>query len=433
MQKLFTEFNNTTAQQWKEQLVKDLKGIDFNTLIAKTNEGIDIQPFYTAEDISQKQQPIFTHNDWAICERIVVEDEKQANLQALEALSNGASGLEFIIKQKIDYSVLLNGILLEHIYSLFHIPLSEYQNLNNALQTVNKGNYCFINTDVISHLCETGNWVLSQNEDFKLIENNAFISVNASLYQNAGVNAVNELSFIVAQLNEYLNFYNSKNTLQQIKYIHLSVAVGGDFFKEIAKLRALRNLISFICKQYQIEIPVYIHGQTTSINKSHLDSYTNLLRSTTEAMSASIGGCNSITVLPFDSSFANETNFSLRMARNQQLILKEESYLNKVADMAAGSYYIESLTKTISNAAWEAFKFIETKGGFLEALKNNVIQDIALRDATLLQKQFEEGTLVLVGVNKFKNTTEVVPKIKVTDAVNTATLINPLKTIVLGS
>ncbi len=432
MQKLFTEFNNTTAQQWKEQLIKDLKGIDFETLISKTNEEIDIQPFYTAEDSSQKREPIFTHNDWAICERIVVEDEKQANQQALEALSNGASGLEFIIKTKINYSVLLNGILLEHIYSLFHIPVTEFHALQFALKSVNTGNNCFINTDVISHFCETGNWTLSQNEDFKLIENNSFISINGSLYQNAGTNAVNELSFIVAQLNEYLNFYNSKNTLQQLKYIHLSVAVGGDFFKEIAKLRALRNLISFICTQYQLEIPVYIHGLSTSINKSHLDSYTNLLRSTTEAMSASIGGCNSITVLPFDSSFANANNFSLRMARNQQLILKEESYLNKVADMAAGSYYIESLTQTISNKAWEAFKGIEAKGGFLEALKNSVVQDIVVKDASLLQKQFEDGTLVLVGVNKFKNANETAPVIKATIINNTTTLIKPLKTIVLG-
>ncbi len=191
-------------------------------------------------------------------------------------------------------------------------------------------------------------------------------------------------------------------------------------------------MISFACKQYQLEIPIYIHGQPTSINKSHLDSYTNLLRSTTETMSASIGGCNSITVLPFDNSFANATNFSLRMARNQQLILKEESYLNKVADMSAGSYYIESLTETISNEAWEAFKFIETKGGFLEALKNNVIQDIIIKDASLLQKQFEDGTLVLVGVNKFKNANETVPVINTPIINNITTLIKPLKTIILG-
>ena len=177
---------------------------------------------------------------------------------------------------------------------------------------------------------------------------------------------------------------------------------------EIAKLRALRKSIEFLTLQYQVSPFVHLHAQTTLINKSRIDSYNNMLRSTTEAMSASIGGANSILVLPFDSEFNEPTDFSLRMARNQQLILKDESYLNVVADIAAGSYYIETMTETLCEKAWEVFKDIEAKGGLSACLKSNDIQDMIARDAEALLSQFNEGKLVLVGINKFQNKNETV-------------------------
>ena len=190
------------------------------------------------------------------------------------------------------------------------------------------------------------------------------------------------------------------------------MSVGGDFFMEIAKLRALRKLVDFLLIQYSIKADIHIHAKTTSINKSVIDSYTNMLRSTTEAMSASIGGANSILVLPFDVEFNAQNDFSSRMARNQQLILKDESYLNVVADMAAGSYYIETLTETICEKAWEQFKVIESKGGLLACLKSNYIQETISKDAETLIQQFKEGKLVLVGVNKFQNKNEEVKSVK---------------------
>ena len=409
MQKLFTEFDSSTAQQWKEQLVKDLKGIDFEALVWKTNEGIKIQPFYTSENSEQHVKPIFTHHDWAICEFIIVDDELQANKQALDALANGASGLEFLISKKIDYTVLLKGILLEHIYSLFHLPLDLLAEFKSALKAIPNGNDCFINTDVIARLCERGNWHHTQNIDFDLVATNTTIMVDARMYQEAGANMINELSFNLSHLNEYLHYYAEANKLSQLKTIHISVSVGGNFFMEIAKLRSLRKLIDFLMEQYQLSLAIHIHAQTTSMNKSQLDSYNNLLRSTTEAMSASIGGSNSITVLPYDTSFNKPSNFSSRMARNQQLILKEESYLNKVADMAAGSYYIEHLTNQFCQQAWEGFKIIEEKKGFIHLVMEGEIQQIINHDAELLKEQFEKGSLVMVGVNKFRNEKETAP------------------------
>jgi methylmalonyl-CoA mutase len=429
MQKLFTEFNATTAQQWKNQLIKDLKGIDFDTLVWKTNAGLNVQPFYTSETTTQKSPLVFAHNDWAICEYIVVKNEREANAQALNALSNGASGLVFVIDHKIDSAVLLKGISVQHIYTLFKISFEFVEELQNTLKSIECGNQCFIDTDVIAHLAQAGNWNSSHEKDLDSQKSNSTVVVDGRLYQEAGANIINELALTLSHLND-----SEYNSLPTIKKVHLSVSVGGDFFMEIAKLRALRNLVNFLLNQYELKSEVHIHGQTTSINKSSIDSYTNMLRSTTEAMSASIGGCDSIVVLPFDASFNEPTDFSMRMARNQQLILKEESYLNKVADMAAGSYYIENTTKTLCEEAWQQFKYIESKGGLVESLKANIIQDMIAKDAESLLNQVEEGKMVLVGVNKFQNKAEVIHDVikETVSKINAKTLINPIKEVRLS-
>ena len=392
MQKLFTEFTSTTAAQWKEQLVKDLKGIDYNTLVWKTNSGIDVQPFYTKENLNTSPAPIFNKNDWAICENIFVSDAKLANTQALNALQNGASGLVFHITQKTDYTILLKDISIQHIYSLFKVSTDTKNELESHLKTIDIGDSCFVECDNLLN-----GTVNTQSST---------ISIDTSLYQEAGSNTINELAFSLSHLNEYLN------TTSNVKHVHISVSVGGDFFMEIAKLRAVRKLVGFLLNQYSIKADIHIHAQTTLINKSMIDSYTNMLRSTTEAMSASIGGANSIVVLPFDVEFNSQNDFSSRMARNQQLILKDESYLNVVADMAAGSYYIETLTETLCETAWEQMKVIESKGGLLACLKSNYIQEMISKDAETLIQQFKEGKLVLVGVNKFQNKNEEVKSVK---------------------
>ena len=147
MQKLFTEFNPTNAAQWKEQLVKDLKGIDYNTLVWKTNSGIDVQPFYTKENLSTNPTPVFAKNNWAICENVFVSDAKTANTQALNALQNGASGLVFHITKKTDFAVLLKGILLQHIYSLFMVKPEFEKELTTFLSSIPTGDSCFVEYD----------------------------------------------------------------------------------------------------------------------------------------------------------------------------------------------------------------------------------------------------------------------------------------------
>ena len=411
MQKLFTEFTATTAAQWKEELVNDLKGIDYNTLVWKTNSGIDVQPFYTKENLSSTPKPLFIHTDWDICEHIVVTDAKKANEQALKALEGGASGLVFYIHQKIDTDTLIKNISLEHIYTQFFINLQSLHILTDLKAESSKTNphdgkqKCFVTIDPLCFFSFNGGWHNSVENDLSILKQLSHIPVNTGLYQEAGANTVNEVAIGLSHLNEYLNYLNSALSLKN-QTLHFSVSVGSDFFMEIAKLRAYRKLIALVFKEYNISLPIHIHAQTTQINTSSLDSYNNMLRTTTEAMSAVIGGCDSLNVLPFTNGFDTATDFSSRMARNQQLILKEESYLNKSSDISAGSYYIETLTDSIAEKAWEQFKVIETKGGFIACMKTNFIQNLISKDAEVLIEQLKEGKIVLVGVNKFQNAKE---------------------------
>jgi methylmalonyl-CoA mutase len=408
MEKLFSEFNGLTSAQWKAQIVKDLKGVDFDQLVWKTHNGFDVNPFYTAEDLKEVKSPLFTNSDWDICEQIMVADEKEANQRALKALESGASGLSFFINKKINLSVLLKDISLNHIYSQFNITNDALHVLKDLKTYYGKVNEydgkikCFVNIDPLHLFAFYGEWHDDQEKDLFIINKLQHIPVNIGLYEDAGASTVNELAIGLAHANEYFNYLSEQNGLKN-KTLHFSFSVAPDFFAEIAKFRAFRKLIALLQEQYGTNFPIHIHAQTTMADKSSLDIYNNMLRTTTEAMSAVIGGVDSLCVLPYNEGFEKTSDFSSRIAINQQHILKDESYLNKVADIAAGSYYIESVTDSIAEKAWEQFKVIENNGGFIACLKNNFIQDLITQGANSLQQEFNEGKLVLVGVNKYEN------------------------------
>jgi methylmalonyl-CoA mutase len=438
MKKLFSEFSGTTSQQWKEQIVKDLKGIDFEKLVYKTHNGFNVNPFYTSEDLKEKCEPLFTNGDWDICEQITVNDEKKANTQALQALKNGASGLSFYIHKKINTSVLIKNISLEHIYSQFFISndaLHVLDDLKNHYCKINPHDgklKCFVNIDPLCLLAFYGEWHDNEEKDLSVLNKLVHIPVNVSLYEEAGASTVNELAIGLAHTNEYFNYLFQQNKLEN-KTLHFIFSVAPDFFTEIAKFRAFRKLINLLQQQYSTDFPIHIHAQTAQINKSCLDAYNNMLRTTTEGMSAIIGGADSLCVLPFNEGFEEATKFSSRMAVNQQHVLKDEVYLNKVADISSGSYYIEFITNSIAEKAWEQFKLIESKGGFTECLKNNFIQDLIAHDANILLQEAKEGKLVLVGVNKFQKREEESPKTEDRRPKTEAkTLITPIKPIRLA-
>lgn len=441
MKKLFPEFSGITSAQWKEQIVKELKGADFNKLVSETHNGFDVNPFYTAEDLKENKLPLLKSSDWDICEQILVTDEREANHRALKALELGASGLAFYIHKKIDTAVLIKNISLEHIYSQFFISNDAFHVLNDLKQQYGKVNghdgkiKCFVNFDPLSLLSYYGEWHESEEKDLALLNKLIHIPVNVSLYEEAGASTVDELAIGLSHTNEYFNYLSEQNMLTEKKALHFIFSVAPDFFTEIAKLRAFRKLVALLQEQYGINLPIHIHAQTAQINKSRLDIYNNMLRTTNEGMSAVIGGANSLAILPYNESFDKATDFASRIAINQQHILKHESYLNKVADISAGSYYIESITDSIAEKAWEQFKLIESKGGFIACLKNNFIQDLISHGASALRQEFKEGKLVLVGVNKFVNSTESFrsEKFGAESKEETKKLITPIKPIRLAT
>jgi methylmalonyl-CoA mutase len=413
MEPLFSEFDPVTSAQWKEKIIKDLKGIEFGQLTSVSPNGFTINPFYTHEDLKEVKSPLVNESDWDICEHIIVHDEKKANQQALKALEGGASGLVFFIFKKIDTKILTKNISLEHIYSQFFLSndalhvledLKEYNGKTNPHDGKVK---CFVGADPLCMYVFWGEWHEDQDKDFSLLERLPHIPVNVGLYQEAGATTTNELAIGLSHLNEYFNYLAGKGQLKN-KTLHFSHSVGSDFFMEIAKFRAFRKLVNFLQKQYGMDFPIHFHAQTAQLNKSSLDAYTNMLRTTTEGMSAVIGGCNSLYILPFNEGMVEYNDFSARIARNQQHIYKEESYLNKVADIGAGSYYIESLTDELCQKSWERFKEIESKGGFVVCAKNGFLQEMIAKDAEKKLQDLKDGKLVLVGVNKFQNMKETV-------------------------
>lgn len=418
MENLFTEFTPVTKAQWKEQIAKDLKGTGFDQLKWETHNGITIDPFYTAEDISSPRAPLFSNSRWDICVRINVSDERAANAEALKALSEGASGIAFHIHKKINTPALIKDISLEHIYSRFVLSndsLHVLDDLKTIYGSVNPHDgkmKCFVDLDPLSLYAYYGEWHDDEQKDLSVLERLQHIPVNVGLYEEAGAGTVDELAIGLAHANEHLNYLSQHNGFKNKKAFHCSFSVAPDFFTEIAKLRAWRKLIGLLQEQYQLDLPLHIHVHTARIDKSSLDAYTNMLRTTTEAMSAVIGGADSLCVTPYNEVYETVSDFSRRIAINQQHILKDESYLDKVADIASGSYYIESLTDALAEKAWEQFKTIESKGGFIACMKSGLIQDRIEEGAAKLMNELHENKLILVGVNKFQNAKEEPKKTK---------------------
>src|SRR5690606_8308939 len=238
----------------------------------------------------------------------------------------------------------------------------------------------------------------------KIFNENQFeksIAIDASLYQNAGANHVQQIAIALSHAVEYLENIGAEAASK----LYFKVAVGGNYFFEIAKLRALRNLWNLILKEYNSEAETYIYAETSLRNKSLLDLHNNLIRSGLEASSAVQGKADVVNVLPFDELKA-ATAFSEELASKQQLLLQKESYFDKFIDPVSGAYFVGNLTALMSKNALELFKNIETEGGFLKGLFDGRIQKMIQKSADKEQEAFDEGKLILIGVNKFRNPTD---------------------------
>ena len=408
---LFDDFKPVNAKAWKQKIQADLKGADYNdTLIWNTNEDINVKPFYHSDHFEDKAIHTIPTPNWYAGQFIFVADANAANKKAVNAIERGAESIVFTIAEPtIAIEELLQNIDLTSTPIYIKTQFLDTA-FNNKLNALSNANTITVQTDIIGNLATTGNWYTDLSKDHEQLNTivkeqtqlKSTLSVDISIYQNAGATIVQQLAYAMAHANEYLNHFND-NLKQDITF---SVSVGTNYFFEIAKLRALRLLWSTLTAEYNVSQNCNIVAYPTKRNKTIYDYNTNMLRTSTECMSAILGGANTVCNLPYDALYHKDNEFGERISRNQLLILKKESYFGDVTNASDGSYYIESLTEQLAEKALEIFKSIEAGGGFLQQLKDGTIQKKIKASATKEQEQFDSGELVLLGTNKHPNTND---------------------------
>jgi methylmalonyl-CoA mutase len=422
--KLFEQFPPVTTKEWIDKINADLKGADFNKkMVWKTGEGFDVMPFYRKENLENLNHidgflPLVLRGDgatigsdrgiqetgrkWLVRQNIKVSDYSDANKKALSILIKGIDSIGFIIEDpetinEKNFEVLLDGIVPEgseinflsngkarEIISLL-IKISEK---NGFKKSALRG---AVEADPLGRLMLNGklcipvgsgfDYLASLTRETLPLSHYRNLQVNGSRFTNTGAGVVQELAFSLSTAVEYLDQLTGRGISAEdaALKIRFSFGTGSDYFMEIAKLRAARILWSIIADGYapadKEAFRMEIHSVTKVWNDTVDDPYINMLRTQTEAMSAVLGGTNSLTVNPFDIAASAPGEFSERIARNQQLILKEEAWFDKVTDPSAGSYYIENLTALVAGNSWKLFLEIENNGGFLSALNSGFVQD----------------------------------------------------------
>ncbi len=400
---LFSDFDSMSSAAWKQQLQYELKGSDYNqTLVWESPEGIKVKPFYHADE-NIPRHAIAAPQDFLICQDIFVYDLDKSVYRAKDSLKRGAECLRFKIPNaEVDVSALLmpldrEGLVIYLKTNFFDAAFFD------KLRALPLQARVFVSIDPLQHLAREGNWIPGP-DNFKALEQAAqnqrasFLSVDATLYAEAGATTVQQLAYALAQLNEYFERCPSLDGTALIE-----TAIGPNYFFEIAKLRALRLLVNTLAKEQGKQISTHILATPQKRNKTLYDYNVNMLRTTTECMSAVLGGADAVANLPYDAIYHKSNEFGERIARNQLLVLKHESYFAAVSNAAEGSYYIESLTRQIAQKSLELFKEIEAGGGFLAQLKDGTIQRKIRESAQKEQDAFQSGQTVLIGTNKYPN------------------------------
>lgn len=456
---LLADFPAVSTREWMDKVTADLKGADFDKkLVWKTNEGFIVKPFYRTEDIENNKltdavpgkfpyvRGTKPDNDWFVRQDIIVKDAVSANKKALDLLNKGVNSLGFSIDKEnlnADFiATLLNDIAVDCVELNFKTCSKKTVELVNLLGDYfdSKGYAApqlqgSINFDPFNSMLmrakkydkeEIVSLIAAAAQAATRLPHYRVVNINAVTLSNAGAYIAQELGYALAWGNEYLSMMVDAGVDTQLaaKKIKFNFGVGSNYFMEIAKFRTAKWLWAKIVEAYQpvcrktgcshtvdgicyCSMKMRIHAETSEFNKTIFDANVNMLRTQTEAMSASLGGVHSMTVLPFDSIYNQPDEFSERIARNQQLLLKEESNFDKVSDPSAGSYYIETLTSEIASQAWKLFLETEENGGFLEAIKAGKVQQTIKATSTQRLKNVSSRREVLLGTNQFPNFTEV--------------------------
>ncbi len=430
---LFSEFPSITYQQWLAQIEKDLKGKPLSALNWKWAEGIETSPFPDKNEVNTpsfgfplRRGNVFniTDSGWQFVQEICL-DNVAAAIEIVNSVQHtDIQGFRLFTRQAdipiLELYDVLRSIDLRRFAVHIHLPLMEEDTLYGIINLLMENGY---ETHVLTGALYVG-VAANMSEPFWVEKDPTYFSAFQTLgvdlmqYEN---NMVHQLAFALGISVEMVEYLKGEKVSSEKSFASFAYhfPVGGDFFPEIAKFRAFRMLFAKLAGAYQISdetaLSPFVMASTSSNNKAAYDAYTNLLRSTTEAISAIIGGANAINVRPFDATFSDSNAFSQRIARNIQHLLKYESYLDKVSDAGGGSFYIEKLTEQIAQAAWKLFQEIETKGGFSACWKSGFIQEMQATTQRKALIDMRKRKKVLIGVNQYPDTKAVIQALKYTN------------------
>lgn len=443
-EKLFSDFPPVSTQEWMDKIQVDLKGADYEKkLVWKTNEGFKVKPFYRHEDLEglkttdglPGQYPYLRgikkdDNTWFIRQDIRVDDPAEANAKALDILNKGIDSLGFHVPAKAldaDFiRTLLKDICCEcielnfttcqrHTLQLAELLVAYFKEKGYDPEKIQGS----VNFDPISKMLQKGkdlSGIVAKGAELVKVlapfPKFHCIAVNSLKLNNAGAYIYQELGYALAWGNYYLNALVEAGIPVDLaaRKIKFNFGISSNYFMEIAKFRAARMLWADIVKAYgpteECACKMVAHAETSTFNLTLFDAHVNLLRTQTEAMSAAIAGVNSITVTPFDKVYETPNEFSERIARNQQLLLKEEAHLNRIVDAAGGSYYIENLTVAIAQQAWNLFLETEDAGGMLAAIQQGTVQDTVNASNKARHEAVSKRKEILLGTNQYPNFSE---------------------------
>ncbi|WP_102345663.1 methylmalonyl-CoA mutase family protein [Bacillus sp. Marseille-P3661] len=467
--KPFCEFPFPTEQAWQETAEQSLKGTSFNKLFTKTYEGIQLKPLYIRKDIENlahisdlpgegsyvrgTSRVKSVENPWEIAQELTGKSPKEFNKALVNDLARGQTMINLVVDEATQQGLDSDQVDQEQV-GKNGIPISTIDDIAEAFKSIDLNkNKLFMQTgistapllatliaylkrngqkpnemkaligiDPIGFLIAKGESPLGVEHMYNLMAQLVqwsnlhapkikTIYVQGEPYQNAGGSSTEELGFVLATAVEYISEMLKRGLLidEVASKFYFSFSVGSNVFMEIAKLRAARMLWSKIVKAFggnEDSQKMYIHARTSNWTKTVYDPYVNMLRATTEAFAGAVGGADSMHVSPFDEAIRPADSFSRRIARNTQIILQEESYLNQVIDPAGGSWYIESLTNEVAEKAWTILQDIERTGGMFQSVKTGLVQQTVSRTASQKRKSIEHRKDRIVGTNMYPNIEE---------------------------
>jgi len=437
-EKLFDMFSPVTTQEWMDKITVDLKGADFNKkLVWRTNEGFNVRPFYRLEDLEglptlgtvPGEFPYVRgtrdNNDWLIRQAVNGENAAEANRHALHILDRGVESLGICLCKEMktsDLREILRGVDLGKVeVNVSCCPGKAVEVAKELVALVKEAGVAdkfrgAVEFNPFKRLLKHGlefpkdlkETALAVYEAVKEVPGLRCFVVDSAMFNNAGAYITQELGYALAWGAEWMTMLTEAglSACEVAGRIKFNMGISSNYFMELAKFRAGRMLWAEIAKAYgacEEGSKMHVHAVTSRFNMTLYDAHVNLLRTMTETMSAALAGVDSIETLPFDLIYERPDEFSERIARNQQILLREESHLDKVVDPAGGSYYIETLTTSIATRAWEVFNEVEDAGGFLAMLRKGEIQAKVNESGVKRHLDVARRKEILLGTNQYPN------------------------------